>query len=131
MPSETGHVTGLCRRVACVTSPLASIIVPAYNEGHTIAEIVACVRAVPLEQLQEIVVVDDASHDNTRARVEKLVGEEVENLCPLRHLVNRGKAAAIRTGVAAARGAIIVDIESRLRPARQSAPARSHSRGPG
>ena len=87
---------------------LVSIIVPAYNEAHTIAEIIGRVRAAPLDHPREIVVVDDASGDETAAVVEKLIAQGSEDLHLLRHPVNRGKGAAIRTGLAAARGEILI-----------------------
>jgi glycosyltransferase involved in cell wall biosynthesis len=53
-------------------------------------------------------VVDDASRDDTAAVVEKLIAQGSEELRLVRHAVNRGKGAAIRTGFAEARGDIIV-----------------------
>jgi glycosyltransferase involved in cell wall biosynthesis len=88
--------------------PLVSIIVPAYNEAATIAEIVNRIRAVPLEHAREIVVIDDASRDDTGTMVDKLIAQGTEDLRLLRHPVNRGKGAAIRTGLAAARGDIVL-----------------------
>jgi len=90
-----------------VAAVLITIIVPAYNEQHTIAEIIARIHAVPLALPREIVVVDDASKDDTAGMVGKLVGGS-EGLRLVRHAVNRGKGAAIRTGLAEARGDIII-----------------------
>jgi len=72
-----------------------AIIVPAYNEAATIAEVVARLRALPLEK--EIVVVDDASTDGTAEALAALRGPD---LVVLRHERNQGKGAAIRTGIA-------------------------------
>ena len=87
---------------------LISIIVPAYNEQHTIAEIIGRINAAPIDSPREIVVVDDASRDETAAMVDKLVVAGSEGLRLVRHAVNRGKGAAIRTGLAEARGDIII-----------------------
>ena len=87
---------------------LVSILVPAYNEQHTIAEIIARIQGAPLDLPREIIVVDDASEDETGATVEKLAGAGVDRLRLIRHPVNRGKGAAIRTGLGEARGDIII-----------------------
>ena len=87
---------------------LVSIIVPAYNERHTITEIIARIRAAPLDQSHEIIVVDDASKDDTAAMVEKLIAAGPDDLRLIRHPANRGKGAAIRTGMAAARGDVLL-----------------------
>jgi glycosyltransferase involved in cell wall biosynthesis len=83
-----------------------SIIIPAYNEREFIDEILRRVRDVPLPGLErEIIVVDDCSSDGTREILTKVAatGERV-----LFHDVNRGKGAAIRTGLAEATGDIIL-----------------------
>ncbi len=63
-------------------------VVPAWNEAQTIAQVVGQLK--PL--LDEVVVVDDASADDT-ARLAAAAGAVV-----LRHLLNRGQGAALRTG---------------------------------
>ena len=82
-----------------------SVIIAAYNEERTLAEIVERVRRVPIET--EIVVVNDCSRDGTRAVAEQLLAagkvDRVEH-----HAVNRGKGAAIRTGIQHATGDVIV-----------------------
>ena len=82
-----------------------SVIIAAYNEERTLAEIVELVRRVPIET--EIVVVNDCSRDGTRAVAEQLLAagkvDRVEH-----HAVNRGKGAAIRTGIQHATGDVIV-----------------------
>jgi glycosyltransferase involved in cell wall biosynthesis len=81
-----------------MTSPLISIIIPAYDEAHTIADIVARVRAAPVTLRREIVVVDDASRDDTVATVEKLVAENRGDLRLVRHAVNRGERSSPALG---------------------------------
>lgn len=73
-----------------------AVIVPAYNESDTIAEVVARLRALPLAP--QIIVVDDASTDGTDRVLAGLAGP---GLTVIRHPVNRGKGAAIRTALAA------------------------------
>jgi glycosyltransferase involved in cell wall biosynthesis len=84
-----------------------SIIVPVYNEKGTIHEILQRVRAVPLEGIvKEIVVVDDCSSDGTR----EILAQEAsaEDVRVLHHAVNRGKGAAIQTGLQACTGDLII-----------------------
>jgi len=80
-----------------------SVIIPAYNERATIAELLARVQAVPLEK--EILVVDDASGDGTRELLGTLAVPPVRLLL---HERNRGKGAAIRTAVPHVTGEIVI-----------------------
>jgi glycosyltransferase involved in cell wall biosynthesis len=91
-----------------MSGPLLSVIVPVYNEAGTIREIIARIRAAPLALPREIIAVDDASSDGTAAILAALGADGGGELRVLRHPVNRGKGAALRTGLAAARGDIII-----------------------
>jgi glycosyltransferase involved in cell wall biosynthesis len=81
-----------------------SVVIPAYNEIATIEEIVRHVEAVAIEK--EIVVVDDLSTDGTREKLEELEAAGRVRLC--KHERNRGKGAALRTGIAATSGEVIL-----------------------
>jgi glycosyltransferase involved in cell wall biosynthesis len=82
-----------------------SVIIAAYNEERTVRTIVERVRAVPLDI--EIVAVNDCSRDGTSALLEQLKAEGLVDVVE-HHAVNRGKGAAIRTGIARASGDVIV-----------------------
>ncbi|MBU1672667.1 MAG: glycosyltransferase family 2 protein [Actinobacteria bacterium] len=84
-----------------------SILIPVFNEHATIREILEKVRAVDIGEItREILVVDDGSTDGTR---EILAAEEVEqNTTVLYHDVNRGKGAAIRTGLERVTGDYVI-----------------------
>jgi glycosyltransferase involved in cell wall biosynthesis len=88
-----------------MAGPVLSAVVAAYNEEATIAGVVRAVAALPYEL--EIVVVDDGSTDGTSAVLEELAGA-VPALRALRHERNRGKGAAVRTGIQATTGDIVV-----------------------
>ena len=80
-----------------------SVIIPTYNEERTIEEIVRRVRAVPLDK--EIIAVNDASSDRSGAILDGMAAPDFK---VLHHAKNQGKGAAIRTGMAAVTGDIVV-----------------------
>ena len=75
--------------------PRLSLVMPAYNEEATIAQSIDRVLAQPF--VGELIVVNDASTDSTAAILEQLTDKRI---VVLDHPVNRGKGAAIRTGIA-------------------------------
>ena len=85
--------------------PLISIVVPTFNEGATIEEIVRRVAASPFRT--EILVVDDGSTDSTAKTLRRL-GNELPRVRALPQPVNRGKGAAVRVGIAASSGEVVV-----------------------
>jgi len=91
-----------------MTPRLISVVVPAYDEAWTIAEVIGRIRSAPLPAPREIIVVDDASRDETAAIVEKLCTQRPLDLRLVRHPSNRGKGAALRTGFGEARGDIVI-----------------------
>ncbi len=82
-----------------------SVIIPCYNEKSTIYEIVKQVNASPIEK-QEIIIVDDFSTDGTR----KILSEKIKPLVSkiIFHKKNRGKGAALRTGIKEAAGDVVI-----------------------
>lgn len=85
---------------------LLSILIPAYGEEQTIGEVLRQVVGIDTEALgfeKEIIVCDDGSKDNTIAEIEKAMATE-PRIRLVKHPVNRGKGAAIRTALADAKG---------------------------
>lgn len=85
-----------------------SIIIPVYNEEATIENVIRSVSAVPIPLRREIVVVDDFSTDGTRDLLSRLQAPAGTSLRVLMHDQNRGKGAAIRTGLAQVTGDIVL-----------------------
>ena len=84
-------------------NPKVSVLIPAYNEKSTILEIIRQVKAVPLNK--EIIIIDDFSKDGTREILRNIRDKEVRVLF---HDKNYGKGHAIRTGIKAITGDIII-----------------------
>ncbi len=82
-----------------------SVIIPVYNEARTIGQVVDRVRAAPIECL-EIIVVDDGSTDATRRILKGDIEGRVSRV--VYHPNNRGKGAAVRSGLAHASGDVVV-----------------------
>lgn len=82
-----------------------SVIMPVYNEAATLCEIVARVMQLPIEV--ELIIVNDASTDQTADLLSGQVAGLYPGILILHHTVNRGKAAAIRTAIPHCSGAII------------------------
>lgn len=87
---------------------LISIVIPAYNEIHTIESILERVQGVSLPFPREIIVVDDCSTDGTREALEQIGASGKHPVKVIYHDCNQGKGAALRSGFAAAEGTIIV-----------------------
>jgi len=83
-----------------------SIIIPVYNEAGTLEEIINRVRATGLPY--EIIVVDDGSSDDSPTLLKKLQNNGTPSLTILRHPRNQGKGAAMRTGLAAVTGDLVL-----------------------
>jgi len=82
-----------------------SVIIPCYNELKTLRQILETVRQAPYPD-KEIVLVDDCSTDGTRELIRNELGILVDKV--IYHDVNRGKGAALATGIQAATGDVLI-----------------------
>jgi len=81
----------------------ASVVIPVYNEVHTVLAVVERVAAVDIEK--EIIVVDDGSTDGTREVLQQIRRPDVRVVLQPR---NMGKGAALRTGFQHATGDVVI-----------------------
>ena len=89
--------------------PRLSVVVPVYNERYLVAELLRRLAAAPIPSAREveIIVVDDGSTDGSPDIVRR-IAPEIDGLRLTEQPENRGKGAAVRTGIAAAGGDLIV-----------------------
>src|SRR3989338_11139730 len=78
-----------------------SVIIPCYNELTTITAIIDAVRASPYPH-KEIIIVDDCSHDGTREKLKNDIETSGNVDKIIYHEVNKGKGAALHSGIKAA-----------------------------
>ncbi|MEO0081213.1 MAG: glycosyltransferase family 2 protein [candidate division WOR-3 bacterium] len=78
-----------------------SVVMPVYNEEASVADVIEQVKRVPVEK--EIIAVDDHSLDRTLEVLRSIPGISV-----VTHATNQGKGAAIRTGLRAASGDVVI-----------------------
>ena len=81
-----------------------SVLIPCYNEVHTIEAIVK--RVAAMNMASEIIIVDDGSKDGTRDLLPKLDGQDGVRV--ILHEKNQGKGAAVRTAIQAATGDVLL-----------------------
>jgi cellulose synthase/poly-beta-1,6-N-acetylglucosamine synthase-like glycosyltransferase/peptidoglycan/xylan/chitin deacetylase (PgdA/CDA1 family)/spore germination protein YaaH len=92
------------------STPPVTVLIAAYNEAKVIGETLRAVVNTLYAGPMEIIVVDDGSQDETGAIVAALAQQDPR--IRLITQVNRGKAVALRTGLAAAQHAIVVTLDA-------------------
>src|SRR6266508_4451946 len=88
-------------------TPRISVVMPAFNECDVIGDIIKQIRVVveEIDESYEIIVIDDGSADDT-AQIARSAGATV-----IQHPYNIGNGAAIKTGIRAARGSILITLD--------------------
>lgn len=90
--------------------PLISVVVPVFNEEGAAVGLAREIAAAFEGRSFEMLFVDDASRDGTRASLEALQ-PEIPALRVLHHEKNAGQSRALRSGILAARGAVVVTLD--------------------
>ena len=85
-----------------------SIVIPVYNEERTLGLLLEKVAAAPLSIAREIVIVNDGSRDSSHAIINKFMAQNHDFTVQYLQRTNGGKGAAVRDGIAAATGSIII-----------------------
>lgn len=95
------------------TPDIVSVVIPALNEAGNIGRLIEeTYAALPAHILAEIIVVDDGSDDATPTEVKSLVNSgRFPNLRYLRHDARAGQSTALRTGILAAKGPVIAQMD--------------------
>lgn len=93
-----------------MSTPDYSIVVPVYDEGEAAPALAREIAAAFGERSYELIFVNDASKDDTQARLTALKGE-IPQLRVLAHRKNSGQSRAIRSGILGAKAPIIVTLD--------------------
>jgi len=93
-----------------ISTPAVSVIVPVRNEAENIAPLVAEIAAALAGRAFEVIYINDGSTDGTEAELTRLKAQHPW-LRQLRHAHSCGQSAALRTGIAAARGGTVVTLD--------------------
>lgn len=91
-------------------TPDFSVVVPVFDEGEAAPKLAREIATAFAGENYEMIFVDDASRDDTKARLVALKAE-IPQLRVLGHKKNSGQSRAVRTGILAARGPIIVTLD--------------------
>ena len=112
-PAATGPAPGVLRYGSAMTpdsAPEVSIVVPVFDESGAVETLAMEISVAFSGWRHEMLFVDDASGDDTRARLTALAGR-LPALRVLGHRRNAGQSRAIRTGVLAARAPLVVTLD--------------------
>jgi GT2 family glycosyltransferase len=99
--------------------PRVSVIVPTCNRGERLERLISALAEQDLTEPFEVVVVDDASHDDTLVRLGRLKAAQPFTLVPVPSAHNTGPAGARNRGWTVARGELIAFIDDDCVPARE------------
>src|SRR4051794_27486872 len=104
-PLAASHIPG----PTPIAEPLVSVLIPVYNEELTLEHVVR--RVAQLDVAKEILIVDDGSKDKSVEIAQRLAGEFADGRTIVKSLPqpkNMGKGAAVRAGITASEGDIVL-----------------------
>jgi len=101
----------MTRKANITIAPIISVIVPAFNEAENVGKLAEEIHAAISHIPYEMIFIDDCSTDETGPTLQALKGQ-FPALRALAHRANAGQSRGIRTGVMAARGAVIATLDS-------------------
>ena len=104
-PAAVAPVADACDAPVPAARPTLTVLVPVYNEERTVEALLRKVAEGPYPDKQ-VIVIDDGSTDATPRLLEAWAGRP--GFCVLRHGRNRGKGAAVRSGLAHAAGEVTI-----------------------
>src|SRR5579872_5065953 len=85
-----------------------SIIIPVFNEEKTVANVIHAVEKVKMSHVtKEILIINDASSDKTQDEIDK-AAKQYKNIKTFLHKKNKGKGAAVWTGIQKSEGEYII-----------------------
>ena len=85
-----------------------SIVIPVYNEERTLALLLQKVAAAPLSIAREIIIVNDGSHDHSEDIIHDFIKQDHAFEVKYLKRGNGGKGAAVRDGIAASSGSVVI-----------------------
>lgn len=88
-----------------------SVVIPAFNEAKTFPKVIA--EVLTLKEVEELIFINDGSTDNTDARIKKFLSDP--RVIYLKHAKNKGKGAAIKSGVTKAENEVILLLDADLK----------------
>ena len=86
-----------------------TIVIPSYNEAESLTEVLSELTCFAKENRFKIIMVNDGSKDNTQQIIAGFINESV---ITLRHKINRGYGAAIKTGIKAATTTYVITVDA-------------------